>query len=88
MIASMGSGKSYNYLKNIAKQEVLIDQPFYKLVIICSTSARFDKTVETYKSCINKSKLVNVKDTDLLDWLSIIVLKLMLIVIVSKKTKR
>lgn len=70
MIASMGSGKSYNYLKNIAKQEVLFDQPFYELVVICSTSAKFDKTVETYKSCITKSKLVNVKDTDLLDWLN------------------
>ena len=70
MIASMGSGKSFNYLKNIAKQEVLFDQPFYELVVICSTSSKFDKTVETYKQCITKSKLVNVKDTDLLDWLN------------------
>lgn len=70
MIASMGSGKSYNYLKNIAKQEVLFENPFYELVVICSTSAKFDKTVETYKSCITKSKLVHVKDSDLLDWLN------------------
>ena len=71
MIASMGSGKSYNYLKSIAKQEVLDpDQPFYELVVICSTSAKFDKTVETYKTLIKKSKLVCVKDTELLDWLN------------------
>ena len=71
MIASMGSGKSYNYLKAIAKQEVLDpSQPFYELVVICSTSAKFDKTVETYKPLIKKSKLVCVKDSDLLGWLN------------------
>lgn len=71
MIASMGSGKSYNYLKFIAKQEILKpDEPFYELVVICSTSSRFDKTVETFKAAIKKSKLVNVKDTELLDWLN------------------
>ena len=71
MIASMGSGKSYNYLKSIAKQEVLDpNQPFYELVVICSTSAKFDKTVETYKTLIKKSKLVCVKDSDLLNWLN------------------
>ena len=71
MIASMGSGKSYNYLKAIAKQEVLDPkQPFYELVVICSTSAKFDRTVETYKQLIRKSKLVCVKDSDLLFWLN------------------
>lgn len=71
MIASMGSGKSYNYLKAIAKQEVLDPhQPFYELVAICSTSAKFDKTVETYKPLIKKSKLVCVKDSELLLWLN------------------
>ena len=71
MIASMGSGKSYNYLKAIAKQEVLYpDQPFYELVVICSTSAKFDKTVETYKPLIQKSKLVCVKDSDIIFWLN------------------
>ena len=71
MLASMGSGKSYNYLNAIAKQEVLYpDQPFYELVVICSTSAKFDKTVETYKPLIQKSKLVCVKDSDLIFWLN------------------
>ena len=70
MIASMGSGKSYNYLKFIAKQEILRpDEPFYELVIFCSTSPKFDKTEETFKAAIKKSKLVNAKDTELLDWL-------------------
>ena len=70
-IASMGSGKSYNYLKAIAKQEVLFEnQPFYELVVICSTSSKFDKTVETYKPLITKSKLVCVKDSELVFWLN------------------
>ena len=30
-IAGMGSGKSYNCLKLIAKQEVLFNEPFYKI---------------------------------------------------------
>ena len=42
LIASMGSGKSYNYLKSVCKQEVLYDEPFYELVVICSTSQKFD----------------------------------------------
>ena len=71
MIASMGSGKTYNYIKSIAKQEILDPtQPFYELVVICSTSAKCDRTVETYKTLIKKSKLVCVKDSDLLDWLN------------------
>lgn len=71
MIAPMGAGKSYNYLKFIAKQEILDPhQPFYELVVICSTSSKFDKTVETFKQAIKKSKIVNVKDSELLDWLN------------------
>ena len=70
LIASMGSGKSYNYIKSVCKQEVIFDEPFYELVVICSTSAKFDKTVETYKELIKKSKLVCVKDTELLEWLN------------------
>ena len=71
VIANMGSRKSYNYLKAIAKQEVLDQKnPFYELVVICSTSAKFDKTVETYKQLITKSKLVCVKDLELIFWLN------------------
>lgn len=70
LIASMGSGKSYNYLKMISKSENLYDQPFYELVAICSTSAKFDRTVETYKPMIRKSKLVCIEDSMLLEWLN------------------
>jgi hypothetical protein len=71
MIAMMGSGKSYNYTKFVAKQEVLFDDPFYELVCICSTSAKFDKTVETFKPLITKSKLVVIADSDLLEFLNL-----------------
>lgn len=71
LIASMGSGKSYNYIKYVCQQEVLFkDRPFYELVCICSTSAKFDKTVEIYKRLIKRSKLVCVQDTMLLAWLN------------------
>lgn len=70
MIAPMGSGKSYNYMKYAAKQEVLSDKPVFELINICSTSSKFDETVETFKPLIKKSKVINVKDSDLLDWLN------------------
>jgi len=70
MIAPVGSGKSYNYLKLMAKQENLFNEPFYELIVICSTSAKFDKTVITFKDAIKKSKIVPVKDSDLLDYLN------------------
>ena len=70
MIAPVGSGKSYNYLKLMAKQENLFNEPFYELIVICSTSAKFDKTVITFKEAIKKSKIVAVKDSDLLDYLN------------------
>ena len=70
MIAPVGSGKSYNYLKIMAKQEQLFSEPFYELVVICSTSAKFDRTVMTFKDAIKKSKIVPVKDVDLLEYLN------------------
>ena len=69
-IAPMGSGKSYNYLKLAARQQFLFNEPFYELVVICSTSSKFDKTVQAFKSTITESKLVPIKDTDLLDYLN------------------
>ena len=68
-IAPMGAGKSYNYTKFAARQQFIFDQPFYELVVICSTSSKFDKTVKNFKKSITKSKLVAIKDTDLLDFL-------------------
>ena len=70
MIAPVGSGKSYNYLKIMAKQEHIFTEPFFELIAICSTSNKFDKTVQTFKDSIKKSKIVPVKDSDLLEYLN------------------
>lgn len=70
MIASMGSGKTYTYLKLMKQQEVLFDDAFYELIVICSTSSKFDETVNAFKGLIDKSKLVCIKDTDLLAFLN------------------
>lgn len=70
MIASMGSGKTYTYLKLMKQQEVLFDDAFYELIVLCSTSDKFDATVNAFKGLIKKSKLVAIKDTDLLDFLN------------------
>ena len=69
-IAPMGSGKSYLYVKLGARQEVLFNDPFFELITICSTSSKFDETVNTFKEAIKKSKLVAIKDVDLLDWIN------------------
>ena len=37
--------------------------------MICSTSGEFDKTVKTFKEAINKSKIIAVKDADILNFL-------------------
>ena len=70
MIASMGSGKTYTYLKLMRQQEVLFDDCFYELIVLCSTSNKFDATVNAFKPLIKKSKLVAIKDSDLLEFLN------------------
>ena len=70
MIASMGSGKTYTYLKLMKQQEVLFDDAFYELIVLCSTSNKFDATVNAFKGLITKSKLVAIRDTDLLEFLN------------------
>ena len=70
LIAPPGSGKTFTYLKLAAQQERLFDEPFFELIVICSTSNKFDKTVNAFKECITKSKVVSVKDSELLDWLN------------------
>ena len=70
MIASMGSGKTYTYLKLMKQQEVLFDDAFYELILLCSTSNKFDATVNAFKGLITKSKLVAIKDTELLEFLN------------------
>ena len=70
LIAPPGSGKTFTYLKLAAQQELLFNDPFFELIVICSTSDKFDKTVKAFKSEITKSKVVALKDTDLLNWLN------------------
>ena len=70
LIAAPGAGKTFTYLKLAAQQEKLFKDPFFELIAICSTSNKFDKTVNSFKDCIKKSKVVAIKDTDLLDWLN------------------
>jgi hypothetical protein len=67
-IAGMGKGKTFNYFKMIAKQEVLNEEPFFELVVLCSTCEKFDKTAMTFKQAIRKSKVIAVKDDELLKW--------------------
>ena len=69
-LTNSGSGKTFTYLKLAAQQEKLFKEPFSELITICSTSNKFDKTVNSFKDCITKSKVVALKDTDLLDWLN------------------
>ena len=70
LIAPPGSGKTFTYLKLAAQQEQLFDKPFFELIVICSTSNKFDNTVKAFKDCIKKSKIVAIRDTELLDWLN------------------
>jgi len=69
-IGTMGGGKSFTSTKWMCRQEVLFNEPFFELIVICSTSSKFDETVETFKPLIHKSKLVAIKDTELLDFLN------------------
>ena len=70
LIAPPGSGKTFTYLKLAAQQEKLFEDPFFELIVICSTSGKFDKTVSAFKNCIECSKVVAIKDSDLLAWLN------------------
>ena len=66
----MSSGKTYNYLKFAAKQEVMFDKPFFDTVTECSTSGEFDQTVRVFTEAIRKSNLITVQDDKLLDFLN------------------
>ena len=70
VIGTMSSGKTYNYLKFSAKQEVMFDKPFFETVTVCSTSGEFDQTVRVFTEAIRKSNLITVQDDKLLDFLN------------------
>ena len=57
---------------------MLFNEPFFETVALCSTSGEFDKTVKVFKEAIKKSKLIAIKDTDLLTWLEEYMGKVML----------
>lgn len=69
MIAPMGAGKTYNYLKLTAMQEALGKNAFYETAVICSTSGEFDVTVQTFRGAIKRTELTIVKDDELLSFL-------------------
>jgi hypothetical protein len=70
MIATVGCGKTYNYLKLATKQQYLFEQPFFETIVICSTSGEFDKIVFLLKPGIARSTLISIKDEELMDWLN------------------
>jgi hypothetical protein len=67
MIAGMGSGKTYNYMKICVRSEQ--KENFYDQIVICSTSKGFDQTVESFKPLIKKTKLIHIGEEELLPFL-------------------
>ena len=43
---SMGAGKSYEIMRHILMSERLFNEPYYSLIVFCSTSGGLDKTVQ------------------------------------------
>ncbi len=68
-IAPMGSGKSYTYTKLMAQQEVVMNEPLFEDIVICSTSAAFDATVRTFKPLIKRSRVSVIQDEKLVAFL-------------------
>lgn len=67
MVAVMGSGKTYNYMKICVRSEQ--ERNFYDQIVICSTSKGFDQTVESFKPLIKKTKLIHIGEEELLPFL-------------------
>ena len=65
---SMGAGKSYEIMRHILISERLFDEPYYSLIVFCSTSNGLDKTVQTFLPKI-KTPIAFVPDTSLLSFL-------------------
>lgn len=68
--SSNGFRKELQLYEAIGKTRGIICRTIFELIVICSTSANFDQTVKTFSPAIQKSKLIAVKDTELLDWLN------------------
>ena len=68
LIGKMGSGKTYAIIRHILWSENAFPQPYYSVIVYCSTSGALDKTVDAFIDQF-KSPLVNIKDTELMAWL-------------------
>ena len=65
---SMGAGKSYEIMRHILMSERLFDEPYYSLIVFCSTSGGLDKTVQTFLPQV-KTPIAFMPDTSLLPFL-------------------
>ena len=65
---SMGAGKSYEIMRHILISERLFDEPYYSLIVFCSTSGGLDKTVQTFLPKV-KTPIAFMPDTSLLPFL-------------------
>ena len=65
---SMGAGKSYEVIRHILMSERLFDEPYYSLIVFCSTSGGLDKTVQAFLPK-TKTPIAFVPDTSLMPFL-------------------
>ena len=66
--APMGSGKSYEIIRHILISERLFDEPYYSLIVFCSTSGGLDKTVQSFLPKI-KTPIALMPESSLLPFL-------------------
>ena len=64
----IGSGKSFEVIKHILVSERLFNEPYYSLIVFCSTSGGLDKTVQTFLKKI-KTPIAFMPDTSLMPFL-------------------
>ena len=65
---SMGAGKSYEIMRHILISERLFDEPYYSLIVFCSTSGGLDKTVQAFLPKV-KTPIAFMPDTSLMPFL-------------------
>ena len=66
--APMGAGKSYEIIRHILISERLFDEPYYSLIVFCSTSGGLDKTVQSFLPKI-KTPIAMMPESSLLPFL-------------------
>ena len=65
---SMGAGKSLEIIRHILISERLFVEPYYSLIVFCSTSGGLDKTVQSFLPKI-KTPIAMMPDSSLLPFL-------------------